>query len=473
MDTILNFATPILVTSLALSALILLLLPAKPTTSNTKEPSHETRVIVLVLGDIGRSPRMQYHALSIARKGGKVDLVGYNDSPSRPELLTDPSITIHPIPPLPRFLTTTSKALFPILAPIKIAVQLHHLLNIIIYTVPHTALYMLLQNPPSMPTFLVAWFISRLRGIKVVIDWHNFGWTILGQKLGEGAPIVRIAGMYERLFGKLVGDVHFTVTNAMKDVLRKEFGISSPIHPLHDRPPTHFHPVTSTEKTTFLSTFPPTSTHLPSLLSGSTKLLVSSTSWTPDEDFQLLLTALTTYDRVASLSDFLSLSSNPPTTTSTNPTTTLPHLLLIITGKGPQKSHFEAEIQKLDLQHTTIHTAWLEAEDYPTLLACADLGVCLHTSSSGVDLPMKVVDLFGAGVPVAAVGFKALGELVKDGVNGVVFKDGEELGERLVGLFDESKGGRELSLLKEGAGEEGGRRWDGEWGRVARPVFGL
>ena len=75
-----------------------------------------------------------------------------------------------------------------------------------------------------------------------------------------------------------------------------------------------------------------------------------------------------------------------------------------------------------------IRAAWLEAEDYPTLLACAEMGICLHTSSSGVDLPMKVVDMFGVGIPVAAVGFRALGELVKEGVNGVVFKTAEELG---------------------------------------------
>jgi beta-1,4-mannosyltransferase len=34
-------------------------------------------VQVVVLGDIGRSPRMQYHALSLAKHGARVTLVGY------------------------------------------------------------------------------------------------------------------------------------------------------------------------------------------------------------------------------------------------------------------------------------------------------------------------------------------------------------------------------------------------------------
>ena len=50
------------------------------TTSSESAGSSETSHVsiqVLVLGDIGRSPRMQYHALSIAKHGGRLQLIGY------------------------------------------------------------------------------------------------------------------------------------------------------------------------------------------------------------------------------------------------------------------------------------------------------------------------------------------------------------------------------------------------------------
>lgn len=63
-------------TFVIITLITLLLLPAGDS-QLTRHGKRRTRVQVLVLGDIGRSPRMQYHALSIAKKGGYVDLIGY------------------------------------------------------------------------------------------------------------------------------------------------------------------------------------------------------------------------------------------------------------------------------------------------------------------------------------------------------------------------------------------------------------
>ena len=70
----------------------------------------------------------------------------------------------------------------------------------------------------------------------------------------------------------------------------------------------------------------------------------------------------------------------------------LPRLVCAITGKGPQKAYYIEEIALRSWSHVSVCTPWLEPEDYPKLLGSADLGVCLHVSSSGLDLPMKVGD---------------------------------------------------------------------------------
>ena len=68
----------------------------------------------------------------------------------------------------------------------------------------------------------------------------------------------------------------------------------------------------------------------------------------------------------------------------------LPRVLFLVTGKGPQQEAYRKRMRSLDLRRVAFRTLWLGAADYPLLLGSCDLGVCLHTSSSGLDLPMKV-----------------------------------------------------------------------------------
>ena len=104
---------------------------------------------------------------------------------------------------------------------------------------------------------------------------------------------------------------------------------------------------------------------MPALRPDRPALLVSSTSWTPDEDFSILLDALDTYDTVARV--------DPE----------LPKVLVIVTGKGPDREKYMREVARRQgeeeehkWERVRCVSMWLEAADYPLLL-----GACLCRGS--------------------------------------------------------------------------------------------
>jgi beta-1,4-mannosyltransferase len=305
---------------------------------------------------------------------------------------------------------------------------------------------------------VIASAVCFFRRTRLVIDWHNFGHSILALKLGEDHPLVRVSKWYETTLAK-PAYAHLTVTNAMAKTLRSDYGLKASVLSLHDRPANLYQPLDNAQQLAFLQRYSPVQPQFDSLITGKTKMLVSSTSWTADEDFSLLLDGLCSYSASA---------------TSTHPQ--LPELFVVITGKGPQKQMYLDKIQALregdSLEMINIHTDFLSFEDYALLLGSADLGISLHTSSSGVDLPMKVVDMFGAGLPVAGWSkFTAWPELVKENVNGKGFGSSEELADILRELFEPQT--EHLLKLKQGARRESRNRWDDEWNPIAGKLFGL
>ena len=186
---------------------------------------------------------------------------------------------------------------------------------------------------------------------------------------------------------------------------------------------------------------------------------MSSTSWTPDEDFSLLLDALRElHEKIRARRGRVAF----------------PRVLVVVTGKGPLQAHYLPLLRDFNDTHPSIRiqALWLEAGDYPTLLGCATLGISLHTSTSGLDLPMKVLDMFGCHLPVCAVGFDCLGELVQDGVNGRVFQDGAGLATLLCELLAGYPGDEARRRLEEYKRHiRGMTRWQENWEESARHLI--
>ncbi|KAH7921252.1 glycosyltransferase family 33 protein [Leucogyrophana mollusca] len=485
-------------------------------------------VAILVLGDVGRSPRMMYHAESFAKIEFDTYLIGYRGSKPIPSLASLPHVNFCYLPDPPSFVANIP---FILAAPIKIAYQIITILHTLLLEVPHPPEFILVQNPPSIPTLALVWLVGLLRGSKVIIDWHNLGYSILALKLGKLHPFVRIAKLFEITFGSSAY-AHLFVTQAMRDHLVDQWGLVGHKAVLHDRPPAHFHRCSPTEvhelflrlgptlNTPSLSPFlpspsPPYATsftrsitssgtmpppysplpsmpgpqsyarvNMPNLRPDRPALLVSSTSWTPDEDFSILLEALKLYEARAR-------EVNQPREKRSSDDT-LPRVWMVITGKGPDKEKYMAEVDRLQQSWEWVRctSLWLEAEDYPILLGSADLGICLHSSSSALDLPMKIVDMFGCGLPVCALDFACLHELVKDGQNGLIFKNAKQLAEqmeRLLTSFPNSAALAELrmSLLHKANPMEGPlvdlsnheegedwewNTWTQNWNRVVKPL---
>uniref|UniRef100_A0A131XS77 Putative chitobiosyldiphosphodolichol beta-mannosyltransferase n=1 Tax=Ixodes ricinus TaxID=34613 RepID=A0A131XS77_IXORI len=437
------------------------------------------RVCVLVLGDFGHSPRMNYHSLSLAKSGFKVDVVAYGGSHPSLEVLSNENIELHLMKDPPNFQRYVPRLLAYVFKTLWQSVVL--LACLFWLSKPS---HLLVQNPPSIPTLPVAWLYCLLRGCALVVDWHNYGYSILALALKETHPLVRVCRFCEKTFGRKAGSA-FCVSEAMREDLRSNWGVRAQV--LYDKPAAVFRPTDPTELHPLFQRLAREFPELRSSLSekqgrGDSKpdddysrtvftqeggsgsgslrpdrpaLLVSGTSWTEDEDFSVLLESLEAYDAKKERGD-----------------SSLPNLFCVITGKGPMKDHYLAKIRAKPMKHVQFLAPWLSAQDYPKLLGAADLGVCLHTSSSKLDLPMKVVDMFGCGLPVCAVDYPCIQELVKPGETGLVFQSSEELCDQLCDLL---KGFPEMTERLKSMRENVHRwqtvRWDDNWTRVALPTF--
>jgi beta-1,4-mannosyltransferase len=250
------------------------------------------------------------------------------------------------------------------------------------------------------------------------------------------------------------------VSAAMRETLGREWGLEGVV--FRDRPAGTFRRLSAAERSVVRAGV----FSRVGLASRSPQplLVVSPTSWTADEDFDLLLEAARRLDAHFLGSGLDSRAS--PGTEAHRP------VVVLLTGRGPLRAEYERRIAQLRLGSVVLSTAWLEPDEYPAVIAAADIGLCLHRSASGLDLPMKVMDFFGAGVPVCALDYgPCLAEAVRHGDNGLLFLDAPQLAADLARLASGALGEETAERLRAGAARAGSSTWEAGWTQDVLPVL--
>ena len=317
---------------------------------------------------------------------------------------------------------------------------------------------MLVQNPPAFPTLAVTWFSLRRRGVRFVIDWHNLGYTLLQLRLGRWHPAVRLARWFERRDARRVDAQPVRVARRWRRFSRAGSACSN-ARVLYDRPASAFVPIERAERERFR---------------------------------QALFARLGIrgrHGRLHRLSDELdrgrglrrrhrrraaARGAHPRLGSGAAARGVSRIWSILVTGDGARRAEFERRFAGLPARRIQLRARWLEPEDYPRVVGSADLGLCLHRSSSGLDIPMKVADLFGAGVPVCALDYGAcLAERVRHGDNGLLFSTGAPARRRAVrSVRDVSRRISRCSIgCATGARKSARPTWEEGWAREARPVL--
>lgn len=417
-------------------------------------PDKVLRATVIVLGDLGRSPRMQYHVAALAEASVEVDVIAYLESEPLSVIQNHPSIHLHPIPMMATH--HLSSFLFVLYAAVRTFIQTAYLFGLL-FSLKKPDL-ILVQNPPALPTLYAISVYAWVRSVRWIIDWHNFSWSMAALRLGPHHPAIASLRFFERILASFASG-HLCVSRAMQVELVERWNLAS-VTVMRDRPAEMFRKSTSEECLKLLTRIEQ-ETGVSLLDSHRPAILVSPTSWSSDEDIGLLLDAAICLDAVVRKEEEAYPGQNG-----------FPKVLIVITGKGPLLGKYKPLIKELTLHKITILTLWFQPEDYARFLGSADLGICCHRSSSGLDLPMKIEDMFGAGVPVCALDYGAvIREQVSPGENGLFFTNAEALASHIYELFREFPRSTPLLDTLRANILNSQTRWQQSWEASAAPIL--
>lgn len=159
--------------------------------------------------------KVKFYNLSNKNITPKTKRVSCLGSKPPKELIESPNVNFIYLPtPMP-WVSNLPRPLFLLLSPFKVLVMTFNLLWALLFRIEFASSFILsqvcyfsslrkisaystckLQNPPAIPTLPIVKLVGFLRGSKIIIDWHNTGYSVLALRLGDKSPVVRFAKWY-------------------------------------------------------------------------------------------------------------------------------------------------------------------------------------------------------------------------------------------------------------------------------------
>ena len=318
---------------------------------------------------------MLNHARLLLAQGWSVVLAGYTNVPLPVDLVAHPRLDVRAIVATARRWPRLPQAIYLVLAAAR-AVAVGATLAHALVRAGRAELF-LVQNPPAFPCLPIARAVASFRRARLVIDWHNTSTSVLAFRLGTGHPLVAALRVFEPRFAR-GASAHLCVTRALREALSARWDITATV--VYDRPYTQLPRAQGADRRDVVQRSLRLLDAAPVDAGSDPGVALSPSSWSLEEDMPMFIDALTEY---AAIPD-----ARP--------------LVVFATGLGPLRATFDQRVKAMQNERLRVVTGWLTEDAYRELLTVADAGVCMHRSTSSLDLPIKLVDFEAANVPALA-----------------------------------------------------------------------
>ena len=109
----------------------------------------------------------------------------------------------------------------------------------------------------------------------------------------------------------------------------------------------------------------------------------------------------------------------------------------LLLGDGPEMIGLQEFVKKNNLSKNIIFKGWVKREEIPKFLAKSSIGIgpLRSTDVTKGALPIKVLEYMASSLPILAIKGTLPKDILKDGSNGYVIENSEELAQKIIHIL--------------------------------------